>query len=392
MKLRPNQIQAVRDINDFIHSDLKDGIVVCPTGGGKTIIISEAIKLFNSPTIVLQPSAEILEQNYEEYTSDGFEASIYSASLKQKNIGHTTFATIGSIISNLEAFKALGVQNIIMDECDIASKEGNRLGDVMKFLKVKKLLGLTATPIITKNSQEGSYFQMMHRSRECLFNNIIHVTQIQDVLEYWTPIKYKASREKVDSSMLKLNSTGNDYTAESMKKFYDSNSIEYKILMSIKYLKEQRISDSLIFVPSVDEAMSISNQIVGAEFIHGKMNKNERDRIVKGFKSNEIPYVVNVDVMGVGFNKKSLQSGIHARPTNSIRTIYQHVGRGVRQFEGKDFFWFLDLVGNIDKFGRIETFRFDQDAKGKWDMYAGDKKITHNGFKPKIISMSEILE
>jgi len=147
MKLRPNQIQAVRDINDFIHSDMDNGIVVSPVATGKSIIIAETVKLFNTPTICLQPNKELLKQNYDKYTSYGFEASIYSASLKRKDVGQVTYATIGSIMSDLESFKDIGVENILVDESHAGVKESHQLASVCKFLKIKKKVGLTATPI-----------------------------------------------------------------------------------------------------------------------------------------------------------------------------------------------------------------------------------------------------
>jgi len=392
MILRPNQVNAVRDINDFIHSDMDNGIVVSPVATGKSIIIAETVKLFNTPTICLQPNKELLKQNYEKYTSYGFDASIYSASLKRKDVGQVTYATIGSIMSDLESFKDIGVENIIADEIQYGSKDGNQLAEACKFLKIKKRIGLTATPIFLRNSQEGSFLQMMSNNRESIFKNIIHVTQIQDIQQYWPPINYKYSKEGVNSSMLQLNSTGRDYTAESLKKFYDSNSIEYKILRSMSWLKERGVYQALIFVPSVAEAESIAGQIVGGELLHGGTKPKERERIVDGFKSGEIPYVINVDVLGTGFDYPKLPAIIHGRPTNSFVTYYQHIGRVVRTHPDKKEAWFLDLVGNVQKFGKIEDFRFEQDKKGKWEMWDSEKKITHNGFKPKIISMSEILE
>jgi DNA repair protein RadD len=392
MILRPNQVNAIRDIQEFIHSDLDNGIVVSPVATGKSIIIAETVKLFNAPTICLQPNKELLKQNYEKYTGYGFDASIYSASLKRKDVGQVTYATIGSIMSDLGSFRDIGVQNIIADEIQYGSKDGNQLAEACKFLKIKKKIGLTATPIFLRNSQEGSFLQMMSNNRESIFRNIIHVTQIQDIQQYWTPINYKYSKEGVNSLMLQLNSTGRDYTAESLKRFYDSNSIEYKILRSISWLKEKGVYQALIFVPSVAEAESIAIQIVGGEVLHGGTKPKERERIVEGFKSGEIPYVINVDVLGTGFDYPKLPAIIHGRPTNSFVTYYQHIGRVVRTHTDKKQAWFLDLVGNVQKFGKIEEFRFEQDKKGKWEMWDSEKKITHNGFKPKIISMSEILE
>jgi len=384
MKLRKYQEEGLISIREFFDSSLETGIYVSPVGTGKSILIAEAAKMRKN-VLVLQPSSELLKQNYEKYTAYGFPASIYSASLKSKEVGKVTFATIGSVIGEKERFK--GVDTIIVDEVHRGSKKDNLLSELVDFLKVKKLLGFTATPIITQNTKDETYLRMMDSYRECIFNNIIHVTQIQEILPFWTPIEYKFSKTAPNSSMLRLNSTGQDYTAESLKRFYDSNSIEFKILKSVEYLREKNVNQSLIFVPTIDEAESLSRQIKGCELICGDkklVSDKERVRIVEGFKSLQIPYVVNVDVLGTGFDYPLLPSVIHGRPTGSFVTFYQHIGRGVRQAKGKDKFWFLDLVGNVDKFGRIEDMRFENN-KG-WELWVNDRKITQRGYVPKVTS------
>ena len=50
-------------VNVFTVGGCKNGIIVCPTGAGKSIVISELAKrLNNTNVLVLQPRKEILEQ------------------------------------------------------------------------------------------------------------------------------------------------------------------------------------------------------------------------------------------------------------------------------------------------------------------------------------------
>jgi len=117
--LRPYQEEAVSKAVEFFHGKSKhNAIEVLPTGSGKSLIIANIAKDLNAPTLIFQPSKEILEQNYLKLLSYGHNASIYSASVGQKKISNTTFATIGSISNKpklLEDFK-----HIIVDECFIA--------------------------------------------------------------------------------------------------------------------------------------------------------------------------------------------------------------------------------------------------------------------------------
>jgi len=109
MALRPYQEKAVAAGIAFLNSKstgskAKDrGVIIAPTAAGKSHIIAAIAKEVGK-VVVLQPSQELLKQNYAKYVADGCEASIYSASLNEKNVGHVTFATIGSIKSKGHLF------------------------------------------------------------------------------------------------------------------------------------------------------------------------------------------------------------------------------------------------------------------------------------------------
>lgn len=98
MKLRKNQELPVQIGTDFFSQKKPlPSIMVCPTAFGKSILIAYICKNINEKVLVLQPSKELLEQNYNKFIGLGGEASIFSASMGQKEIGHVTYATIGSI-------------------------------------------------------------------------------------------------------------------------------------------------------------------------------------------------------------------------------------------------------------------------------------------------------
>ena len=62
--LRDYQQQASDIAVDFFRSKAKgNGIIVAPTGSGKSLLIADIARQLNGSVIVLQPSKEILEQN-----------------------------------------------------------------------------------------------------------------------------------------------------------------------------------------------------------------------------------------------------------------------------------------------------------------------------------------
>jgi len=157
IKLRPNQIQPVqKGIDFFKEPSAVPSIIVAPTAAGKSIIIAKIVEGIDDKVLILQPSVELLNQNFSKYSMIGGKASIYSASAGQKNIGNVTYATIGSIVKLGHQFKAQGFTKLIIDECFIAGTlidgkpiENLKIGDLVSSynhtnnrIEVKKVISV----------------------------------------------------------------------------------------------------------------------------------------------------------------------------------------------------------------------------------------------------------
>lgn len=138
--------QAASDaaIRFFSSRSQKNGILVLPTGAGKSLVIADIAHRLDGNILVFQPSKEILEQNFAKLKSYGEEdCSIYSASFNSKKISRITFATIGSVKSHKEDFNHF--HYIIVDECHGVNPQGGMYKDFFDCAK-RKIIGLTATP------------------------------------------------------------------------------------------------------------------------------------------------------------------------------------------------------------------------------------------------------
>ena len=175
-KYRDYQEEAVKIGLEVLRDDKgRKAVIVAPTGAGKSIIIGGIAKeLTDGKVLVLSHSKEILEQNLEKINYYGIYPSVYSASLGRKETeGNLIYATHKSI--NYEAFRDLNIKYVLIDEADFSTKSGTVLHKLMTKLKIKNLLGFTATPTVTKVNQDGSYFEMMTKDKKSLFNEICPV-------------------------------------------------------------------------------------------------------------------------------------------------------------------------------------------------------------------------
>lgn len=375
---RDYQEVGIKSCIDIVTSTVpRKEIVVSPTAGGKSLYVAFAAKHVNFPLVILQPGQELLKQNYKKFIELGGEAEIFSSSMKSFNIGTVTFATIGSIKNKVEEFKKLGVKAIVIDEVHLGTQSGSQIRKFINAVGIKNILGLTATPVYLKGGLNGAELKMMTKVKGAMFKNIAHVTQISELVEknFWTKLSYVI--ETLNKDFLEINSNGSDYTLGSQKAFYEKNDLQSKIKSHVDALKKEGRKSILIFVPSIEEAESLSRIIPESRCVHSKMKTSERTEVVNGFTDLSIQVVINVNVLSVGFDHPALDSIITARSTMSIAVYYQQIGRGVRILLGKEDCKIIDLSGNYHKFGRVEDLNFEYIEGFGWGMFTKDSLLTN---------------
>lgn len=379
MKLRSYQVEIVKKGVNFMTSSkkVKPSIIVAPTAAGKSIIIASIAKETKEKIITLQPNKELLQQNYDKFTLLGGEASIYSASFGKKEIGHVTYATIGSIYKTPEIFLEAGIKKIIIDECHLYPRESSgMLNTFISALKATHVLGLTATPLKLQNNMDSygsSYSKLVmltNRSKKgTFFKDIIHVTQISELVDngYWTKLTYQAYDFKTGD--LVYNSSKSDYTEKSMEIAYKNNNIGMKIISKIDELRDRK--HILVAVPSIAEAEDLAKKISNAACVSSLTPKKERDEIISNFRNGSIRAVIQVNVLSVGFDYPELDCLVCGRPTASISWWYQFVGRGTRTHDEKKDCLIVDFSGNFSTFGKVEDLHYDKEYDS-WELYGKD--------------------
>lgn len=358
-ELRPYQSESINISVDFLKGDSKsNALVILPTGSGKSVVIAKILEPLEGRTIVLQPSKEILEQNYQKYLNYG-KASIYSASAGEKRIEKVTFCTIGSIINKKHLFR--GLKNILIDECHLVNSEAGMYNDFIKAFPDAKVLGLTATPYRLETISTGPQLTFLTRSIPRIFESVLYYVQ-NDVLfdaGYLAKLEY-FNFDVIDRSKLEVNSSGTDFTQNSLRRYYKSIDMPSRIVRTAITILGKR-SNLLIFCSLIEEAVAVKKRIPGSEILTGETKKEERERILSQFKNGTIKCLINVGVLTTGFDYPGLEAVLMARSTMSLSLYYQIVGRVMRIFTYPDGTkktgWFVDMGGNINFFGKIETMK-----------------------------------
>lgn len=381
MELRANQIEAKKKGIEFFESKKKSpSIIVMPTAAGKSIVIAEIAKNIDAEkVVVLQPSVELLKQNYEKFLLTGEEASVFSASAKRKeNNERVVYATLGSILKHSKQFANC---KLLIDESHMYPR--NVEGMLSKFIKGanigNEILGLTASPLKLQTNSAGgwesySILKMLtSRSKHGnLFKDILYVSQIEEMVKngWWSPLKYE-SYSPVHENILEFNTANSEFTNESLNEFYDSNNVESKIINDI--LAHPERDSVLVSVPSIEKAISMTSKLNGSVAVYSGMGDKNREWAIKGFKDGSIKRAINVNMLSVGFDHPYLKWVIGGRATASLAWFYQFLGRVSRIHPEKKEGIITDYSGNVDKFGKIEELKFVK--QNKWKLFGENNKL-----------------
>jgi DNA repair protein RadD len=359
---------------------------------GKSLYVAGIADKLSDPVLVFQPSREILAQNFEKMVAFGHRPGVFSASAGRKDIRHITFATIGSAINKVEAFKEF--RHIIIDECHLAD-HAHKGNDTMfsRFLSEignPVVVGLTATPWKLRTNMAGSQNKFITRIQGGMWKDVIHLTQIGDLLNqgFLSKAEY-FFHQGIDPNDLKVNSTGSDYTEASVRAAIANHDLEAKVINMVERLLKHGRKNVLIFTPFVENATKIAQFLPGVcAVVSGETPKKERAKILSDFKAGRIKAIANCGVLTVGFDFPELDTVILARPTKSLSLYYQMIGRVLRPHQNKKTAYVLDMVGTSRLFGPVGDFRITKDHKGAWIVKSGDKQLTNSYISPPKVQYS----
>lgn len=382
--LRPYQKQMV---DKLIWSQQLAGadLGVLPTGAGKSIIIADLAHKTDSHILIIQPTKEILDQNFNKLSAyvDKSEIGVYSASAGRKDINLYTFATIQSIYQRPEEFRHFGY--VIIDECHLVNPKapGSMFMTFLEGIGKPKVVGLTATPyrldVAYNNLGNGNFVaytatKLINRTKGNFWKRVMFNINLGELIEagHLTGLKY-IDKTILDHSQIPTNISKSDFDLEEFTNRVCAE--EEKILEAI-YLAEEMCKHVLVFCSTVEQAEGLQRTVDGSGVVSAKTNKKMREKLVQDFREGKIKTVFNVGVLTTGFDFPELDGIVLLRPTKSISLYQQMAGRGVRNAIGKKGCYLIDLTGTVKFLGRLETIKFVK--RDKWELESETCSNWHN--------------
>lgn len=356
-KLRDYQQQAVQNVIKFFQKSREPAMIVLPTGAGKSLVIAELTRIAQGRVLVLAHVKELVEQNYEKYTSYGLEAGIFSASLGKKDQNQKAiFGSVQSIARAEDNFFN-NFSLLVIDECHrVAEESSTQYQEIIKKLQERNpmlcILGLTATPYRLGLGWIYEYSSLgeLKSTKKRFFKQCVYELP----LSYMIKNKYLTTPVKVDIPV-----TCYDFSELKPKEgTYSSSDIE-DILKNQKRLTPLIIKNIIditekfnrkgvmIFSSTIKHAQEIMDYLPenDSRIVLGDTDLQERERIINDFKNRKFKYLVNVSVLTTGFDAPHVDVIAILRPTESNSLYQQIIGRGLRLCQDKKDCYVLDYTG-----------------------------------------------
>ena len=356
MELRPYQQEDLDALKSLIIGGSKSVLFGAVTGYGKTVVIQEIIKGALSKgkrVLVLVPRIELVQQtintiNMPEHTSrlQGSSPGFDGMKSIQVAMVQTLHARLKTHIDYFSDFDL-----VVKDEAHLFhNSKAEKI--ILERYKKALLIGFSATPIDEKGNMLEGYDSMLYNHQA---KDLISLGFLTDVKCY-APLK-------VDTSSLKTASTGDYDTKEVDELVNNSPVIKNVVELWIAHGENRK---TVVFAASIDHAQTVTEGFLSAGIragvVHSNLDTASREKVLLDFKNDRIKVIVNIMILTTGWDCPSVECLVFARPTKSVRTFLQCIGRGLRLHSGKDHALILDMAGTIKDCG-YPTMRRDFSIK-----------------------------
>jgi superfamily II DNA or RNA helicase len=342
------------------------GVIVIPTGGGKTFIGLKAISVVKKPTLILVPTTELVEQWIETIKNNLGVKDVGAIYSKRKEIKQITVATYHSASKVIDKIKdKFGL--VIYDE--VHHVPAKTFMDTALSILAKRRLGLSATPNRSDKNEVlifGSIGGIVYKATKKEINKEKKLLADLEAYIIRVPLKSKVEYNEQDNIIKK-------------KMIAGTNPLKISVLLSLLSRFKKVKGSIVVFTQYIDQAKKAYNEIVKSgifkpdevALLTSKTTKRERNEIFNKLKNGKIKVLVVTTVLDEGVNVPDLKAAIVLSGTGSDRQLIQRIGRIIRNKEGKGSACLIDIVSK----GTIEENFARKRSDVIKDVFGSDVKV-----------------
>lgn len=361
------QEEALQALNFYRNErGWKKGIVVLPTGTGKTILSALDSMKPDERVLFMVHRLDILAQSIEAYkfVNPTVRIGILTGEERRDELNcDVLFASKDTLRqpSELARFSRDWFDYIVVDEVHHGQSPTYR--EILTHFTPGFMLGMTATPDRTDRKDIFELFDY----------NKVYEMPLAEAIErgFLVPYSYYGLTDNVDYSRIRHD--GKKYRTDDLERLLIIPERNAAILR--EYLDKGEGDKAIGFCVSIRHAERMAEYFnqhgVTAAAIHSK--SPTRDEDLKAFRENKTQVAFTVDLFNEGMDFPNVRILLFLRPTESKTVFIQQLGRGLRLCAGKDRVRVLDFIGNYKRANQIRKYLSKGTKPGNGDGGRGRK-------------------
>ena len=300
VQLRNYQATAVSECFKLWNSNVLNLLVVAAVGAGKTVIASRIIQLhLQAPqkrVLFLAHREELLQQTKEKlaFVDPSITCGIEQGRNYCPDRAQVMVASIATVrnLDRLRRWSPLeNISLVIVDEAHHGTSTSyiDVLYEIGKANPQRHLLGITATPI-----------RLDGENLSLVFDTLAFRIDMAELIDqkYLCPIRGYTIQTKTNIRSVPVNHEG-DFDPDKLAAAIDTADRNRVIVES--YLKHGESRPAIAFVANVAHAEHLAQEFaqrgIAAKAVHGKMERDERNRRVTDYQKGKLQVLTNCNVL-----------------------------------------------------------------------------------------------
>lgn len=329
INLRPYQVDAVNAC-----LDATSGFCEMSTGCGKTLAtaaLADVMVLNGTKTIVIVPSADLVEQTANTFRLCTLDVGVYSGI--EKDFNHPIVVGTWQSLQNNPGLMREGISCVIVDEshgcrANVMGKLINTYGNHIPFR-----FGFTGTmpkALIDQMTLKGSIGDVIfeYSAAQAIKDGYLAKLQIE-------PVEIESDSEEFP-----------DYASE--KAFLGRSSDRLDFIADLIISKAQEHGNTLVLVNSIKQGKLLQKRIKDSVFLYGASENDVRAEWYSTFETrDDLIVIASAGIASVGISIDRIFCGFMIDGGKSFIRSIQGIGRSLRKGRDKDHVHLVDVYSKL---------------------------------------------
>ena len=353
-KLRPYQVQLIKDLYQTLGMGYRRVAIVAGTGAGKTVIAGQICahaEARGCRLLFLVHLDVLVGQTFEKMQAFGLHCGFIKAGWKEDPKAPIQIASVQTMAKR-HWWRKWKADVVLYDEAHttVFSQVGQQL--IYRTHTDATHLALTATPYRLGREQLGDHMETLVSSP---------VPSELQRMGFLAPMKYYGMPLENQIDLDGVRTVGGDFDERDLKIACDRPELVQRIVEEWHRLTPDK--RSIAFCVDVEHAHHVADAFnqagIPAATVEGNTPIKERHRLYRALRDEDILVLTSCNVISIGFDEPSVEVGLLLRPTQSRALHFQQIGRVMRISPKTDKLHgtILDQAGNLKRLGFPEDIQ-----------------------------------